>query len=332
MLAKEIKKDIFWVGAIDWDLREFHGYRTPKGSSYNSYLVIDKKTVLIDTVKEYKFDEMLSRIKSIIDPSKIDYIVINHVEMDHSGSLPKILEIAKNAKIISNKFGIEELKKHFFSLSENSDIFIEIKTGDKINIGSKNLEFIQIPMVHWPDSMITFVPEYKILFPNDAFGQHIAHDGLFDYCIEKDILFHEAKSYYANIVLCYGNQVQKAFEYLAKLDFDTICASHGMIWTKKEFLDEILSKYKNWAENLTEKKAVIIFDSMWHSTEKIAYKIYEAFEQQNIFSVILDLKYNHVSDVMTELIDAEYICVGSPTLNNNMMPTVSGFLTYMKGL
>lgn len=329
MLAKEIKENVFWVGAIDWDLRDFHGYQTDRGSSYNSYLILDEKIVLVDTVKEYKFDEMLSRIKNIIDPSKIDFIVVNHVEMDHSGSLPKIMEIATNAKIITNSFGIKGLKKHFPKFADNWN-FIEIKTNDTINIGKKNLSFYQMQMVHWPDSMATYLMEDKILMPNDAFGQHFASFDIFDNEVDFGLLMHEAKKYYANIVLPFGSQVQKALTDLSGLDIEIICPSHGIIW--KKFIPEILSEYQKWSKNITQKKAIIVYDTMWQSTEKIAKIIYETFEKKGIKSVLCNLKTNHISDVMTELLDTEYLCVGSPTLNNNMLPTIGSFLTYLKGL
>ena len=329
MLAKKIKQDIFWVGAVDWDLREFHGYETSRGSSYNSYLVVDEKIVLVDAVKEYKFDEMLVRIKTIVDPAKIDFVVVNHVEMDHSGSLPKIMELAKNAKIITNSFGIKGLKKHFPAASENWE-FVEVKTGDCVNIGKRNLKFVQMQMVHWPDSMATYLPEDKILMPNDAFGQHFASFYNFDDEVDFGILMHEAKKYYANIVLPFGAQVQKALADLGVLDIEIICPSHGLIWRK--FIPEILAEYQKWSKNITTKKAVIIYDTMWQSTEKIARAVYEAFEAKGITAVLCNLKTNHISDVMTEIVDAEYICVGSPTLNNNMLPSVAGFLTYLKGL
>jgi len=328
VLAKEISKDIFWVGAIDWDLREFHGYETQRGSSYNSYLIMDEKIVLVDAVKEYKFDEMLSRIKTVVDPSKIDYVVVNHVEMDHSGSLPKTMKIAKNAKIITNSFGIKGLKKHFPE-SENWE-FIEIKTGDIQNIGKRNLSFCQMQMVHWPDSMATYLPEDKILMPNDAFGQHLASFHIFDDEVDFGILMHEAKKYYANIFLPFGSQVQKALLDLLCLDIKTICPSHGIIWRK--FIPEIVAEYQKWSTNVTKKKAVIVYDTMWNSTEKIAKSVYEVFEEKEISAVLCNLKTNHISDIMTEIMEAEYVCVGSPTLNNNILPTVSAFLTYLKGL
>ncbi|MFC1566261.1 FprA family A-type flavoprotein [bacterium] len=326
MKAVEIKDNIFWVGGIDWNLREFHGYKTQKGSTYNSYLLIDEKVVLVDTVKDYKYDEMLERIKSVIDLSKIDYVVVNHVEMDHSGSLPEFLELVPNAKIITSQKGLDGLKIHY---KQDFDAEI-VSTGSTFNIGKRNLNFVQIPMVHWPDSMVTYIPEDKLLIPNDAFGQHIASYERFDDELDLGIIMEQAAKYYANIVLPFGQQVQKALTVVGGLAIDMIAPSHGIIWRKN--ISEIVSRYTAWANNDTVRKAVIVYDSMWHSTEKIAKSIYDAFEDKNIKAVLIDLKSSHISDAMTEVLDAEYICVGSPTLNNNMLPTVASFLTYLKGL
>ena len=197
MLPVEIKKDVYWVGAVDWDLRNFHGYLTQRGSTYNSYLIIDEKVTLVDTVKEHLFDEMLERISQVIDPAKIDYIISNHVEMDHSGGLPQIIKIAKNAKIITSPNGKKGLQKHF----RQEWNFQVVSSGDSICIGSKTLKFLLTPMVHWPDSMVTCLVQEKILFSNDAFGQHIASVQRFDKQFDFGILEEEAKKYYANIVL-----------------------------------------------------------------------------------------------------------------------------------
>jgi len=326
MKSIEIKKGIYWVGGIDWDLRDFHGYLTQKGSTYNAYLIVDEKIVLIDTVKHYLYDEMLSRIKEIVDPSKIDYIVSNHVEMDHSGGLPKIMQVCKNAKIITSPNGEKGLKAHY----EQDWNFEVVKSGDSINIGLRNLNFVLTPMVHWPDSMVTYIPEDKLLLSNDAFGQHIASDERFDGELDFNVVKAEAAKYYANIVLSYGVQVNKAIDALAGLDIDMIAPSHGIIW--REHIPEIISLYKKWASNETENKAVIIYDTMWGSTELIAKSIMRVFEEKGIASKLLNLKSNHISDAMAELLSAKYICVGSPTLNNNILPTVAAFLTYMKGL
>ncbi|MDP8229694.1 MAG: FprA family A-type flavoprotein [Candidatus Gorgyraea atricola] len=322
----EIKKGIYWVGAIDWDLRNFHGYLTQRGSTYNAYLIIDEKIVLVDTVKHYLFDEMLERIKKIVDPAKIDYIISNHTEMDHSGGLPRMMEIAKNATLVCSPNGAKGLKRHF---KKDWD-FKVVNSGDSINIGKRNLKFVCVPMVHWPDSMVTYVSEEKLLLSNDAFGQHIASDERFVDELKWDIIKEEAAKYYANIVLPYGQQVQKALEVVGSLDIDMIAPSHGLIWRKK--LKNIIDFYKKWSTNTCDKKAVIVYDTMWHSTEKMAHTIENAFKEKGINCTMKSLLTDHISDIMAEVLEAKYICVGSPTLNNGIMPTVSAFLTYMKGL
>ena len=326
MKALEIKKGIYWVGAIDWDLRNFHGYSTQLGSTYNSYLIIDKKIVLVDTVKHYMFEEMLERIKKLIDPSKIDYVISNHTEMDHSGSIPEIMDIAKNAVIICSPNGEKGLKKHF----KKDWKFKIVNTGDSINIGKRNLNFVLMQMVHWPDSMAAYIPEEKLLLPNDAFGQHIASTERFDDEFGWDRARVEAAKYYANIVLPFGAQVSKALEAVSGLDINMIAPSHGLIW--RSHIKDMLGFYKKWADNVCEKKAVIVYDTMWHSTEKMAYAIKDVFEEKDIPCEIKNLQTNHISDVMASILEAKYICVGSSKLNNGMLPTVSAFLTYMKGL
>ncbi|MFA4991214.1 MAG: FprA family A-type flavoprotein [Candidatus Omnitrophota bacterium] len=326
MKPLEIKKGIYWVGAIDWDLRNFHGYLTNRGSSYNAYLVVDKKIILVDTVKDYLFDEMLGRVKEIVDPSKIDYIISNHTEMDHSGGLPRMMEIAKGAVIIASPNGEKGLRRHF----KKDWNFRVVNTGDAINIGARNLNFALVQMVHWPDSMVTYVPEEKLLLSNDAFGQHIASNERFVSEVGFDIVKEEAAKYYANIVLPYGMQVNKALDAVSKLDIDMIAPSHGLIW--KDRIADIAALYKKWASNICENKAIIVYDTMWHSTEKMAEVMKTAFEEKDIPCEAKNLRVNHISDVMGSILEAKYICVGSPTLNNGMLPTVSAFLTYMKGL
>jgi len=326
MKPVEIKKDIYWVGAIDWDLRNFHGYLTQRGSTYNAYLIVDKKIALVDTVKHHFFDEMMERVKKIIDPSKIDYIISNHVEMDHSGGLTQAARVCKNATIITSPNGEKGLKKHY---GNNLNLKV-VNTGDSVNLGKRNLKFLLTPMVHWPDSMATYIPEEKILLPNDAFGQHIASPERFDDELEWGIVRYEAAKYYANIVLSYGAQVSKALEAVSGLEIDIIGPSHGIIWRGN--LSGIIGEYKKWANNTTENKAVIVYDTMWKSTELLARTIYNCFESKGVRVRLMSLQTNHISDVMTELLTAKYVCVGSPTLNNGMLPTISAFLTYMKGL
>jgi len=326
MKAKKIREGIYWVGAIDWDLRNFHGYLTQRGSTYNAYLIIDEKITLIDTVKAHFSKEMFKRISGVIDPSKIDYVVSNHVEMDHSGALPELMEIAPNATVITCHAGEKGLKAHY----KKDWNFKIVNSGDSINLGKRSLQFIPTPMVHWPDNMLTYLPEENILFSNDAFGQHLASSARFDDEYPFDIIMHEARKYYANIVLPYSKQVQKALIDASGLNIEIIAPSHGIIWRKH--LGEILEEYKKWSSNQTEKKAIVIYDTMWKSTEKMAYAIQETFEEKNYNAPIFNLQHNHISDIMTEILTAEYICVGSPTLNRNILPTVAAFLTYLNGL
>ena len=326
MKVKEIKENIFCVGAIDRDVRNFHGYLTQRGTTYNAYLVIDEKITLIDTVKPNFADKLISRIKQIIDPSKIDYIISNHVEQDHSGAIPKILEYAPNAVIITCPNGDKGLRAHY----KKDWNFKIVKTGDKVSLGKRSLEFVLTPMVHWPDNMVAYMPEEKILFSNDSFGQHYASSERFDDECPLDIIIEEAKKYYANIVLPYGKQVQKELDAASALDIEMIAPSHGVIWRSN--INKIIPLYQKWSKNETIKKAVIVYDTMWKSTEIMANALQEVFEEKDFSTSVRNLQFNHISDIMTELIDAEYICVGSPTLNSTMMPSVAGFLTYMSGL
>lgn len=326
MKAKPIGNNVYWVGGIDWDLRNFHGYVTQRGSSYNAYLIIDEKITLIDTVKNYLADELIERITSIIDPSAIDYIVSNHVEMDHSGSLPAILSKAKNAQVLTSIKGKEGLEKHY---SENMQL-TPVNSGDQLNTGKYTLTFIHTPMVHWPDNMVTYLDKERILFSNDSFGQHIASTHRYAGELGLSTVMEEAKKYYANIVLPYGMQVSKAIKALEDLEISLIAPSHGVMW--KEHIPSILEEYRKWAANETKREALIVYDTMWGSTKKMAKSIQSAFTAKGYHSRMIDLKYTHVSDIMTDMITAEYLCVGSPTLNNNMLPAVSAFLTYLKGL
>ncbi|MBM7624596.1 FprA family A-type flavoprotein [Sporohalobacter salinus] len=322
----EVKEDIYWVGGIDWDLRNFHGYSTNRGSTYNAYLIIDDKVTLIDTVKSYLCDEMMERISEIIDPAEIDYVVSNHVEMDHSGSLPEIMEVAKEATVITSPKGEKGLKSHY----DADWNFKVIDSNESLDLGRRSLEFVLTPMVHWPDNMVSYLPEDKLLFSNDAFGQHYASSERFDDQTPYDIVMEEAKKYYANIVLPYSSQVQNVLGTVGDLDIEIIAPSHGIIWRSN--IEEIIQKYKKWSANETEEEAIIIYDTMWESTAKIATSIQRAFEAKDINTKMRKLGVNHISDIMTDVMTAEYICVGSPTLNNNMLPTVASFLTYLKGL
>ena len=323
--AIEISPKVWWVGGIDWNERSFHGYTTERGITYNAYLIMDETITLIDTAKATFTDEFVQRISQVVDPAKIGLVVTNHVEMDHSGSLPKIHELAPNARLVaSGPAGVNEIRAHYGIEVEG------VKTGDSISIGERTLHFVQTPMVHWPDNMVTWCPEDGILFSNDAFGQHFASTKRFD--DENDLceVFKQAKKYYANIVWPYGAQVQKAMAALGGLDIKLIAPSHGVIWRSN--IAKILEKYQAWSTYQTEEKAVVVFDSMWHSTESMAREIVDAFIREGVPAELIDVKHTHISDIMLELCDARYVACGSPTLNSNMMPTMASFLTYMRGL
>lgn len=327
MNCVEVKKGIYFVGAVDWNVRSFHGYSTNRGATYNAYLIIDEKITLIDTVKAPFAGELIERISEIIDPEKIDYIVSNHVEMDHSGGIPEMMKVAKNATIVSSTpSGVNGLKAHYGDQYK----YLGVKAGETLNIGKRNLSFVATPMLHWPDNMVTYCPEEKILFSNDAFGQHFASSKHFDVEVDLNEVYQEAKKYYANILMLYGKQAAKALDIVKTLDLEMIAPSHGVIWTKH--IPDILAKYEEFATGAPKKKAVVVYDSMWHSTEKMAHSILEGFAKKGVMTKLFDLKENHISDIMTDILDTEYIAVGSPTLNNNMMPTVAGFLCYMQGL
>ncbi len=326
MKATKIADNIYWVGAVDWNLRNFHGYITPRGSTYNAYLIVDEKIALIDTAKAPFSSELIERISSVVDCSKIDYVVSNHVEMDHSGALAAMRAAAPKAELVADKRAAEDINRHF---KANWNFKI-VKTGDSISLGKRSLAFVEVPMVHWPDSMVTYCPEEKILFSNDAFGQHIAsHERFDDECSWEDVR-GEAAKYYANIVLPLAGPAAKAVETVSRLEIRMIAPSHGIIW--RNHVADIVSCYKDWAANRTRKKAVVVYDTMWNSTEKMARAIAEGLAVGGVETKYFCLRTSDMSEIMKEVLDAKAIIVGSPTLNNGMLPTVAGFLTYMKGL
>ncbi len=326
MKAMKIAEGVYWVGAIDWNLRNFHGYETEKGSTYNAYLILDEKITLIDAVKGGFEAEMLARISSVIDPAKIDVIISNHAEPDHSGGIPAVLERAKNAKVYcAAGAGVKDLTAYYGDLG-----YIGVKAGETLSLGKRTLTFVPTPMVHWPDNMVSFMTPGNILFSNDAFGQHYASDERLDTECDLPEAYIQARKYYANIVQPYGMQTGKALAALEGLKIDIICPSHGIIWTKH--IPDILALYKSWVNNEYDDTAAIVYDTMWHSTEAMAHAIESAFLACGLKPRLYNLHFCHNSDIIADAMTAKYIAVGSPTLNNNMMPSVASFLTYFKGL
>lgn len=324
---------VYWVGAIDWNLRDFHGYTTPRGGTYNAYLIVDKKIALVDTVKHGFGGDMVERIKEIVDPSKIDYVVSNHVEMDHSSSLPEIMKIATNAQVIATEKGKEGLLRYY----RTNWNFRTVKTGDELKLGNKTLLFITVPMLHWPDSMFTYLKEDKILLSNDGFGQHIASSFRFDEDVcsllgyECDTVMDEAAKYYANILMPFAGIIIKKIEEIQKLgiEINMIAPSHGVIWTNP---GKIIDAYIKWAQGISKQKVLVIYDTMWNSTEIMANEILRGVVDSGVDAALFHLRKNDWSEIIKEVLEARAIIIGSPTLNNGMFPTVGGFLTYLMGL
>jgi len=321
-----LKPGVYWVGAVDWAIRSFHGYTTDRGATYNAYLIVDEKIALIDTVKAPFAGEMLSRIERVVPLESIDYLVSNHVEMDHSGAMPLALERMPKARVITNApQGVKLLSAHYGDREYQS-----VKAGDTLPLGRRTLRFVPTPMLHWPDNMLTWCPEERILFSNDAFGQHFASGERFDDEAPLDKVMLEAAKYYANIVMPYPSQVKTALKAAGDLNVDMVAPSHGVIW--RAHISEILEAYRRWSDNNPPQAAVVVFDSMWRSTERMAVEIADALIARGIPARLRDLKACHMSDIMTDILEARYIAVGSSTLNNNLLPTVAGFLTYLRGL
>lgn len=324
----EIAKNVYDVGVNDWNIREFHGYSTQCGTSYNSFLIKDDKVTLIDTVKECFADQLLENISKIIEPEKIDYVISNHTEMDHSGGLPEIMHrIGESKPLYCSNMGAKNLSRHF-SREFN---YHPVKNQEEICIGKKSLMFIETRMLHWPDSMFTYLKEDGILFSSDAFGQHYAGQENFDDQTGSMIMAH-AKKYFANILLLYSPLILKLLENVASLDLkiNMICPDHGIIWRKDP--GKIIEAYAKWAKQEPTKKAVVVYDTMWHSTETMAQAIAAGIDDMGVEVKLMHIRTSDRSEIMTHVFDSGAVVVGSPTINNQMFPTVTDFLCYMKGL
>ncbi len=326
MIMVEMKPGVFWVGAIDWNIRNFHGYITHRGTTYNAYLIVDEKIALVDTVKEHFYPEMMKRIREIVDPQDIDYLISNHTEPDHSGSITKFMEEVEGVELIASPLGTQGLRRYY---GDDMEI-TSIKEKPTLSLGNKTLHFAAIPMVHWPDSMVTYIPEDKLLLPNDAFGQHLASSKRFDDEVDTAVLMQEAETYYANIVMPLWMSVSRAFKTLEGLEVDMIGPSHGVIWRGNPGM--ILEAYQRWVQGESKPRAVIVYDTMWGSTEKVANALFGGLASEGVEVKIHKLGSSHNSDVIADILEAKAVLVGTPTLNNGLFPTVASFLAYMKGL
>ena len=332
MLPVKLNDSTWWVGAIDWDVRLFHDFLTSsKGSTYNAYLVLDDKITLFDTVYKGFTEEFLMRLKEVIDPAKIDYVVVNHVEMDHTGALPAIMDIAKPEKLFCSPMGKKALLTHFHREDWPYEV---VQTGQEISIGSRTVRFIEGRMLHWPDSMLSFIKEDRVLFANDVFGQHLATSERFVDEIPLSKAMRHACKYYANIFTPYSPLIAKLLAELKKMtpDIDMIAPDHGLIWRKND-ISNILEAYHYWSEDTYVQRALIIYDTMYHSTEKMARAIGQGLVQEGITDVhLMNMQANHRSDIMTDVLKARALIFGSPTLNNGVLPQMADMLSYLKGL
>ena len=324
----EIAKDIFSVGVIDWNIRDFHGYSTNQGTTYNAYLIMDEKVTLIDTVKKDFADQLINNISQIIDPKKIDYVISNHTEMDHAGGLARVMhKVGEDKPLYCSKMGHKNIPLHFHQKLN----YRPVENGEELSLGKRTITFLETKMLHWPDSMFSYDKEDKILFSSDAFGQHYAGLERFDDQV-GDAIMPYARKYFANILLLYSPLILKLVEQVQGmgLALDMICPDHGIIWRHDPL--KIINAYVEWSHQKPKRKALAIYDTMWHSTEIMAEAIVEALGDEGVDAKPMHLRNCHRSDVMTEVLDAGAIIVGSPTLNNGLYPTVNDFLGYMKGL
>lgn len=325
MKAVKITEKVYWVGAIDWTLSDFHGYSTQRGSTYNAYLILSDRPTLIDTVKAPFYDEMMQRISDVIDPKKIEILISNHSEMDHSGGIPQFIKDVNPKQVYASPMGEKALKNHFGELDVKT-----VKTGDSVDVGGDKLNFIESKMLHWPDSMICHLEKENILFTNDIFGMHLASNKRFD--DETDDWMYEAEKYYANIILPYSDIVLRFLDTFAqtKIVPKIIAPDHGPVWRNDPM--KIVGLYKKWAEQKPTNKAVVIYDTMWQSTEKLARQIVDGLASGGTNVRVMSASRYNRSDIATEILDAGAIVIGSPVINNGLYPAMGDILTYLKGL
>ena len=327
---KQITKDVFLVGVIDWNMRSFHGntFITKSGVTYNSYLIDDNEPALIDVVHKGFEDEFIKNISDIISPEKIKHVILNHLEPDHSGAIEYMAKVLKNAKF----YGTAKLKE---GLLKYYDLNIEInvvKTGDKINLGNNALTFVEVPMVHWPDSMITYCPQKKVLFSNDAFGQHIATNKTFTDEIGQDILWQEVAKYYANILWPLGPMIEKSINNLLtkNLPIDFVAPSHGLVWRNN--INKVIEKYLSWTKNEVKNKVVVVYETMWGSTQIMAREIVRALTNNNIEVKMFDIAKTDFAEVTYAMLEAKAFVIGSSTHDNEMLAYIAGYIHFLKGM
>jgi len=340
MSVLKILPDIYSVGTVDWNVRTFHGhtYSINRGTTYNAYLILDDKVTLVDTVYGPFANELIENIKKIIPPEKIDYIIANHVETDHSGALPAIMKLCPKAKVLGTAKCKEGLFRHYYG---NWDFQI-VKTGEKLQLGRRTLSFIEAPMIHWPDSMFTYCPEEGLLMSNDAFGQHYATNERFDDETDQCALMDEAAKYYANILWPLSAVILRKIEEIKKIlpkadpptaeniPIKMIAPSHGIIWRRDPM--KVVNAYVSWAKNETKPKVVVVYETMYAATEKMARKIVEGITDSGLSVKLFDVATTDRAEIIKEMLDAKGFIFGSSTHDNGILPTLAGFLEFVKGL
>ena len=327
----ELAKGVFWVGEIDWGLRHFHGFAlsTHRGSTYNAYLVKDEKIAVIDTVWGPFAERFIENIREIVDPARIDYVVVNHAETDHSGSLPALMRLCPNAVVVVSPRGRDSLKGHHHALGDNLRV---VKSGERIRLGETELVFIEAPLLHWPDSMLTYLAGRNALFSSDAFGQHYATSFRFDDQVDEGELFQEALKYYANILTPFSDQVLRKIDELLALaiPIDMILPSHGVMWRGNP--KRIVGAYQAWARQVPEKRAVVLYDTMWDGTRRMAEAIGRGFASGGVPCTLFHMGSMDRNDAITEIFKAKAVVVGSPTVNKGLLPGIMPVLEDLRGL
>jgi flavorubredoxin len=333
-MKKLVKNNVYWVGIMDWELESFHGsdYSIHNGSSQNAYLIKEEKTVLIDTVWKPHSTEFIDNLEKEIDLKEIDFIVANHGEIDHSGSLPALMEKIPNTPIYCTANGVKSITGQYHHPEWNYQV---VKTGDSIDIGNgKKLIFVEMTMLHWPDSMATYMTGDNILFSNDAFGQHYAVEELFNDKADQCRLWKEARKYYANILNPFSPLVKKKIEEIQNLNIpiDIIATSHGSIWRDNPM--QIVEKYYEWSQSYQEDQITIVYDTMWEGTKQLSHKIGEEIAQisPDTRVKIYNISKTDKNEIMTEVFNSKAIAVGSPTVGGSVLSSVGGWLEFLKEL
>ena len=332
-MKKQVKNNVYWVGKVDWELKKFHGdeYSTHKGSTYNSYLIQEEKTVLVDTVWLPFAKEFVENLAKEVDLKKIDYIIANHGEVDHSGALPELMKHIPDTPIYCTENAVKSLKGQY----HQDWNFKVVKTGDKLDLGNgKELIFVEMRMLHWPDSMAAYMTGDNILFSNDAFGQHYATEMLYNDLVDQGELMTESIKYFANILNPFNPILQKKLQEVLSLNLqiDMIATSHGVIWRENPL--QIVEKYVQWSADYQENQITVIYDTMWNGTRELAERIALGIQLQDpaVTVKIFNLSKSDFNDVATEVFRSKAIAVGSPTVGNGLLHSVSGFLHYLKSL